>query len=131
VDSVGECAEKTPGAPRRPEKAREFGAMGRELVRERFLLAHLIADSLRLLYGCVLGTPLPRKPEVQAGLAGEEQDPACGVRVGPHKASGRTYRVESHHLCSESCREQFKATPASFSPGDEGRIMTLCLGGVL
>ena len=129
VNSVEECVEKTLGALRRPEKAREFGATGRELVRERYLLTNLIADDLRL-YGPVLGTVLPRKPGAQAGLAGEERDPACGVRVGPHKASGCTYRGERHHFCSESCRP-IRGHPGVFSPGDELRTVTLYVSGVL
>jgi YHS domain-containing protein len=33
------------------------------------------------------------------------------MRVDPHKALQYQYRSESYHFCSESCREQFKATP--------------------
>ncbi len=47
-------------------------------------------------------------------LAGEEQDPVCGVRLAQPKALEYTYRGESYHLCSGSCREQFKATPGYF-----------------
>ncbi len=129
VDSVGECAEKTLGALRRPEEAREFGVTSRELVRERFLLTRLIADALRLH-----GSVLPHKPGaqagLQAGLPGEERDPACGVRVGPHKASGCTYRVESHHFCFGSYRT-VRGYPGVFPPGDELRIVTLCVRGGL
>jgi trehalose synthase len=86
---------------------------GHELVRERFLLTRLIADELRL-YGSLLGRRLPYEPVVQAGLAGEERDPVCGMRVDPHKALEYVYRGESYHFCSESCREQFRATPEYF-----------------
>src|SRR5687768_3810494 len=82
VDSVEECAEKTLWALQHPEEAREFGAKGRELVRERFLLTRLIADELRL-YGSLLGRRMPYEPVAQAGLAGEERDPVCGMRVDP------------------------------------------------
>jgi YHS domain-containing protein len=47
----------------------------------------------------------------KAGLAGQERDPVCGMRVDPHKALEYTYRGGSYHFCTESCREQFKATP--------------------
>jgi trehalose synthase len=113
VDSVEECAEKTLWALQHPEEAREFGAKGRELVRERFLLTRLIADELRL-YGSLLGTRLPYEPVAQAGLAGEERDPVCGMRVDPLVALEYAYAGESYHFCSESCREQFKATPEYF-----------------
>jgi trehalose synthase len=110
VDSVEECAAKTLWALQHPEEAREYGGKGHELVRERFLLTRLIADELRL-YGSLLGRRLPHEPVAQAGLAGEERDPVCGMRVDPHKALQYQYRSESYHFCSESCREQFKATP--------------------
>lgn len=110
VDSVEECAAKTLWALQHPEEAKEYGVKGHELVRERFLLTRLIADELRL-YGSLLGRRLPHEPVAQAGLAGEERDPVCGMRVDPHKALQYQYRSESYHFCSESCREQFKATP--------------------
>jgi len=113
VDSVEECAEKTLWALQHPEKAREFGAKGRELVRERFLLTRLIGDELRL-YGSLLGRRMPYEPVAQAGLAGEERDPVCGMRVDPLVALEYVYGGESYHFCSESCREQFKATPEYF-----------------
>jgi trehalose synthase len=110
VDSVEECAAKTLWALQHPEEAKEYGVKGHELVRERFLLTRLIADELRL-YGSLLGRRLPHEPVAQAGLVGEERDPVCGMRVDPHKALQYQYRSESYHFCSESCREQFKATP--------------------
>jgi YHS domain-containing protein len=57
---------------------------------------------------------LPHEPVAQVGLAGEERDSVCGMRVDPHKALEYVYRGESYHFCSESCREQFKATPEYF-----------------
>jgi len=109
VDSVEECAEKTLWVLQHPEEAREFGAKGRELVRERFLLTRLIADELRL-YGSLLSTRQPYEPVAQVGLAGEERDPVCGMRVDPLVALEYSYRGERHYFCSESCREQFGAT---------------------
>jgi trehalose synthase len=113
VDSVEECAEKTLWALQHPEEAREFGMKGRELVRERFLLTRLIADDLRL-YGSLLGTRQPYESVAQAGLAGEERDPVCGMRVDPSQAPEYVYREHRYHYCSESCREQFRATPEHF-----------------
>jgi trehalose synthase len=113
VDSVEECAEKTLWALQHPEEVEEFGVKGRELVRERFLLTRLIADDLRL-YGSLLGTRQPFEPVAQSGLAGEERDPVCGMRVDPHKALEYAYGGERYHFCSESCREQFEATPEYF-----------------
>jgi trehalose synthase len=113
VDSVEECAKKTLHLLRNPEEGETLGARGRELVRERFLLTRLIADELRL-YGALLGTRQPYKPVAQAGLAGEERDPVCGMRVDQLVALEYQYRGESHYFCSESCREQFRANPEYF-----------------
>ncbi|HEY6713915.1 MAG TPA: YHS domain-containing protein [Rubrobacter sp.] len=113
MDSVEECAEKTLWALQHPEEAKEFGVKGRKLVRERFLLTRLIADDLRL-YGSLLEMWQPYKPVAQAGLAGEGRDPVCGMRIDSHKALEYVYRGESYHFCSESCREQFTATPEYF-----------------
>jgi trehalose synthase len=110
VDSVEECAAKTLWALQHPEEAKQYGVKGHELVRERFLLTRLIGDELRL-YGSLLGRRLPYEPVAQAGLAGEERDPVCGMRVDPHEALVYQYRSESYYFCSESCREQFKAIP--------------------
>jgi trehalose synthase len=113
VDSVEECAEKTLWTLQHPEEAKEFGVKGRKLVGERFLLTRLIADDLRL-YGSLLRMQQPYEPVAQAGLAGEERDPVCGMRTDPHKALEYVYRGEGYHFCSESCRGQFKATPEYF-----------------
>ncbi|HKH58521.1 MAG TPA: glycosyltransferase [Rubrobacter sp.] len=113
VNSVEECAKKTLHLLRNPEEGETLGARGRELVRERFLLTRLIADELRL-YGALLGTRQPYKPVAQAGLAGEERDPVCGMRVDQLVALEYQYRGESHYFCSESCREQFRANPEYF-----------------
>src|SRR5918999_1322873 len=113
VDTTEECALGVLRILRDRAYARELGRRGRELVRERFLLTRLIADELRL-YGSLLGRRLPYEPVAQVGLAGEERDPVCGMRVEPHKALEYQYRSESYHFCSESCREQFRANPEYF-----------------
>jgi trehalose synthase len=48
VDSIDECAERTLWLLRNAEAARELGGMGRERVRQQFLLTLLIADELRV-----------------------------------------------------------------------------------
>ncbi|MDF2701582.1 MAG: glycosyl transferase, group 1 [Rubrobacteraceae bacterium] len=113
VDSVEECAEKTLRLLRNPEEGETLGARGRELVRSRFLLTRLIADELRL-YGALLGAQQPRTTVAKVGLAGEERDPVCGMRIDPRQAPEYEYRGHPYHFCSESCREQFRATPEYF-----------------
>src|SRR5918993_4317194 len=113
VDSIEECAKKTLHLLRHPEEGEMLGARGRELVRERFLLTRLIADELRL-YGALLGAQQLPTTVAKAGLAGEERDPVCGMLLDPEKAPEYAYRGQRYHFCSESCREQFRATPEYF-----------------
>jgi trehalose synthase len=113
VDTIEECAEKTLRVLRNPDEGRRLGVSGRELGRERFLLTRLIADELRL-YGALLGVQQAPAPVAKVGLAGEERDPVCGMRVDPVKALEYEYQGHLYHFCSQSCREQFRATPEYF-----------------
>jgi trehalose synthase len=113
VDSVEECAAKTLRLLKDPEEGKHLGVRGRELVRERFLLTRLIADELRL-YGDLLGARQEPLLAAQAGLAGEERDPVCGMRLDPEEALEYEYAGRAYHFCSETCREQFRAAPEYF-----------------
>jgi trehalose synthase len=113
IDSVEECAEKTLRLLKDPEEGQEFARRGRELVCERFLLTRLIADELRL-YGDLLGARQPRSAVTKAGLAGEERDPVCGMRLDPGRALEYEYAGQTYHFCSETCRQLFRATPEYF-----------------
>ena len=113
IDSVEECAEKVLRLLESPDEGRTLGTRGRELVRERFLLTRLIADELRL-YGTLLGTSQAPTSVAKVGLVGEERDPVCGMALDPRKALTHDHGGRTYHFCSESCREQFKATPEYF-----------------
>ena len=113
IDSVEECAAMTLRLLKDPGEGQELARRGRELVRERFLLPRLIADELRL-YGDLLGTHQPRSAVAKVGLAGEERDPVCGMRLDPAEALEYQYSGRVYRFCSETCRQQFKATPGHF-----------------
>ena len=113
VDSVEECAAKTLRLLKNPEEGQKLAQRGWELVRERFLLTRLIADELRL-YGDLLGARHPHSGVAEVGLAGEKRDPVCGMRLDPGQRLEYTYRGLTYQFCSESCREQFRATPKYF-----------------
>lgn len=114
IDSVEECAAKTLRLLKDPREGRELARSGRGLVRERFLLTRLIADELRL-YGDLLGARQPSLAVSKAGLAGEERDPVCGMRVEPPgKRPSYQYAGRAYNFCSESCREQFGSSPEYF-----------------
>jgi SAM-dependent methyltransferase/YHS domain-containing protein len=60
------------------------------------------------------GAQQPRTSVAKVGLMGEERDPVCGTRIEPRQASEYVYREHRYHFCSESCCEQFRATPEYF-----------------
>ena len=113
IDSVEECAGKTLRLLKDPEEGQQLARKGQELVRERFLLTRLIADELRL-YGDLLGTRQPRPAVAKAGLTGEERDPVCGMQLDPEEALEYEYAGRAYQFCSETCRQQFEATPEPF-----------------
>jgi len=69
VDSVEECAEQTLWLLRHPEEGRALGAIGREVVREKFLLMRLIADEL-YLYSSLLGVQAEMLARGEGGTGG-------------------------------------------------------------
>jgi trehalose synthase len=114
VDSVDACAERMLWLLQHPDEGRALADRGRELVRQRFLLTRLIADELRL-YGDLLGARTAvAGVAAQVGLAGEARDPVCGMQVDPARAPGLEHAGRRYAFCSESCRQQFAATPERF-----------------
>ncbi len=116
VDSIEECANRTLELLADPERRRALGNAGRELVRGRFLLTRLIADELRL-YASVLGTAPPPATIGSGGLAGEERDPVCGMRVDPATARHLAYDHRDLYFCSRTCEDEFARDPQRFLRG--------------
>ena len=113
IEPIEEYAGKTLRLLKDPEEGQQLARKGQELVRERFLLTRLIADELRL-YGDLLGTPQPRSAVAKAGLTGEERDPVCGMQLDPEEALEYEYAGRAYQFCSETCHQQFEATPEPF-----------------
>jgi len=113
IDSVEECAAKTLRLLKDPEEGQQLARRGQELVHERFLLTRLIADELRL-YGDLLGTRQPRSAVAKAGLTGEVRDPVCWKHLDPAEVLEYVYAGRAYRFCSETCRQQFEATPEPF-----------------
>ena len=113
VDSVAGCAEGIVTLLRDPERAAAIGAAGRKRVRERFLLPRLIADELRR-YAFLLPVGEEARGPALAGLAGEERDPVCGMRIDPDEAVEATRRGETIRFCSETCRDRFLQDPERY-----------------
>ena len=113
VDSVEECAKRVLDLLKDADRARELGRTGSALVRERFLLTRLLADELQL-YASLLGTPPSVGKGSVAGLAGEQRDPVCGMRIDAATARSLTLGGTSYVFCSRSCEEQFAHDPERF-----------------
>ncbi|NIM49193.1 MAG: glycosyltransferase [Gemmatimonadales bacterium] len=114
VQSVEDCATHVARLIEHRDEASRLGELGRELVRERFLLTRMIADELRL-YTSVLGMRPPRPtPVAMMGLADEIRDPVSGVAVDPAKAIVFVYEGTTYYFQSEECRQQFCEDPVRF-----------------
>jgi trehalose synthase len=113
VDSVDECAKRVLELLGDVNRRQELGRSGRALVRERFLLPRLLADELQL-YASLLGAPPRAGKGSVAGLAGEQRDPVCGMRIDTATARALTFGGDSYVFCSRSCEEEFARDPERF-----------------
>jgi len=109
VDDIEGCATAILGLLRDPERRRELGELGRQRVREHFLLPRLLLNELSLVRELLQG-----RPAAPVG-AGEHRDPVCGMAV----ADLRTVVVGSHEgadyfFCSELCRSRFLMEPERY-----------------
>lgn len=117
IDSVEECAERVLRLLKDPEERAELGTLGREIVRERFLLPRLIADELQL-YASLLGVEVGEAGRTRAAGAGAEpRDPVCGMRNADPDPPRATHRGRQFVFCSAGCREMFLAAPDTFLRG--------------
>ena len=119
VDSVDECAKRVLELLGDADRAQDLGRTGRALVRERFLLPRLLADDLQL-YASLLGATSRPENTAVAGLAGEQRDPVCGIRIDPSTARALNVGGEPYVFCSRSCEEEFARDPERFLRGVPG-----------
>lgn len=113
VDSVDECAKRVLELLGDANRRQELGGSGRALVRERFLLPRLLADDLQL-YASLLGAPPRAGKGSIAGLAGEQRDPVCGMRIDTATARSLTFGGAVYAFCSRSCEDEFARDPDRF-----------------
>lgn len=110
VDSVSECADRVAALLADTERRKSIAGRGRGLIRERFLLTRLVADSLRL-YTSILGSQPAPTATTAAAIGDEPRDPVCGVRVDPRTAHALVLGDTEHHFCSRACEEEFARDP--------------------
>ena len=113
VDSVDECAKRVLELLGDANRRQELGRSGHALVRERFLRPRLLADELQL-YASLLGAPPRAGKGSVAGLAGEQRDPVCGMRIDAATARALTFGGDSYVFCSRSCEEEVARDPERF-----------------
>ena len=110
VDSVPECAARVIELLGNADQRREVAGRGRALIRDRFLLTRLVADSLRL-YTSILGSQPAPTVTTSAAIADEPRDPVCGVHVDPRTDRQLVLGDVTHHFCSRACEDEFASHP--------------------
>ena len=113
VDSVPECAARVVELLGDADRRRNVAGRGRDLVRDRFLLTRLVADSLRL-YTSILGSQPAPTTTTTAAIADEPRDPVCGVQVDPRTDRQLVLGDVTHHFCSRACEDEFASNPDRF-----------------
>jgi trehalose synthase len=114
VDSVEECAERILDLLADPAEGRRLAAAGRDRVRSRFLLPRLIGDELRLIADLLDRHPAAPLAMAAAGMAGEERDPVCGMRISADAEHQVSHEGRAYRFCSDSCSREFAANPPLF-----------------
>jgi len=72
------------------------------------------------LYASVLGSEPAPGPATAAGLAGEERDPVCGMRVDKHAARRLTLAGRDWFFCARECQAEFARDPQRFLRAEPG-----------
>lgn len=104
VDNVEECAEAINELLREPGKARELGELGKERVRNHFLLPRLMLNELSLVKDLL-------QDHKRLGLPSDgSRDPVCGMAIANGHVTG-SYAGKEIVFCSEVCRARFMLSP--------------------
>lgn len=65
------------------------------------------------------GTNTRRTPPEKA------RDPVCGMTVDTANAKSSLYDGRVYYFCSQSCRDKFESSPASYAKGESGEKPTM------
>ena len=109
VDSVEGCAAGMVELLRDPKRAKELGRLGRERVREHFLIPRLVLNEVRLMNQLAQGKPLTRPPDWL-----NHRDPVCGMALGQAPHLSQTLGEVTYGFCSERCHSRFAETPLRY-----------------
>lgn len=106
VNTVDECAGALVSLLEDSERARELGRLGRERVREHFLIPRLLLNELELMRS------LAGEREVVRREGAEPlRDPVCGMAVAVDQMPVASIGGVTYRFCSDACRWQFLQRP--------------------
>jgi trehalose synthase len=77
-------------------------------------LPRLIGDELRLYADLLEQHPAQPRTLTAAGVAGEERDPVCGMRLHADAEHKSSYAGKRYRFCSASCAREFSEDPELF-----------------
>lgn len=117
VKSVEECAASIVSLLRDPVWAGELGTLGKERVRQHFLLPRLLLNVLSLMLDLAEERPIVGPPEWHA-----HRDPVCGMVVDGKTSAIRTaLGSNTYEFCCEACRTRFLDNPDRYT-GRQGIV---------
>jgi len=99
VGSVEELADAVVWLLEDPAAARELGRLGRDRVRDFFLLPRLLLSEIDLMRSLVEGPDAER-----TSIA---RDPVCGLLIAGQPVASVVREGRRHDFCSHDCRERF------------------------
>ncbi len=109
VDGVVACADALVALLHDPERRRTLGAVGRERVRELFLMPRLVLNDLRLMSSLLAGQPLQRPVGWDM-----RRDPVCGMVLEGAPVFEGADAGGGAAFCSERCRAVYARNPTAY-----------------
>ena len=112
VDDIESCAQAIVALLRDPEHAKYLAQLGRERVREHFLIPRLLLNELILLASLA-----HQRPIAHAAVSAESQrrDPVCGMTISEALSDlTATHQEHDYMFCSKDCYNQFLAHPERY-----------------
>jgi trehalose synthase len=101
VETVEDCAKQVLEMIENPAWADHLGDLGKERVREHFLIPRLVVNELSLMQDIASeGRPAARAPSIK-------RDPFCGMALAKTQAITDSTDGGEVSFCSRACRERF------------------------
>ena len=112
VDDIESCARAIESLLSDPEHATHLAQLGRERVREHFLLPRLLLNEVTLLASLVRKRTFEHAAH---SVTGQERDPVCGMTISESSPElAANYQAHEYLFCSLDCRNQFLAHPERY-----------------